>query len=62
MLDKLLDARTHVSTNGTRGEKGSGLGLKISHEIVEVNKGWMTIESESGSGTTITVAIKASKK
>jgi len=62
MLDKLLDARTHVSTNGTRGEKGSGLGLKISHEIVEVNKGWMTIESESGAGTTITVAIKASKK
>jgi len=62
MLDKLLDARTHVSTNGTRGEKGSGLGLKISHEIVEVNKGWMTIESESGKGTTITIAIQAAKK
>lgn len=60
--EKLLDARTHVSTNGTRGEKGSGLGLKISHEIVEVNNGWMTIESESGKGTTITIGIKAAKK
>jgi len=60
--DKLLDARTHVSTNGTRGEKGSGLGLKISHEIVEVNHGWMDIESESGKGTTITIGIKAAKK
>jgi signal transduction histidine kinase len=60
--DKLLDARTHVSTNGTRGEKGSGLGLKISHEIVEVNQGWMDIESESGKGTTITIGIKAAKK
>ncbi len=60
--DKLLDARSHVSTNGTRGEKGSGLGLKISHEIVEVNNGWMTIESESGKGTTITIGIKASRK
>jgi signal transduction histidine kinase len=60
--EKLLDARTHVSTNGTRGEKGSGLGLKISHEIVEVNNGWMTIESESGKGTTITIGIRAAKK
>lgn len=62
MLEKVLDARSHVSTNGTRGEKGSGLGLKISHEIVEVNNGWMTIESESGKGTTITIGIKASRK
>lgn len=61
MLEKVLDARSHVSTNGTRGEKGSGLGLKISHEIVEVNKGWMTIDSESGKGTTITIGIKASR-
>jgi len=61
MLDKVLDARSHVSTNGTRGEKGSGLGLKISQEIVEVNKGWMNIESESGKGTTITIGIKASR-
>ena len=62
ILEKLLDARSHVSTNGTRGEKGSGLGLKISHEIVEVNKGWMNIESESGNGTTITIGIKAARK
>ncbi|TFH27616.1 MAG: hypothetical protein E4H10_03220 [Bacteroidia bacterium] len=62
ILEKLLDARSHVSTNGTRGEKGSGLGLKISHEIVEVNNGWMNIESESKKGTTITIGIKASKK
>ncbi len=62
ILDKLLDARSHISTNGTRGEKGSGLGLKISHEIIEVNNGWMTIESESGKGATITIGIKASRK
>ena len=29
ILNKLLDSKAHVSTNGTRGEKGSGLGLKI---------------------------------
>ena len=60
ILGKLLDSKSHVSTNGTRGEKGSGLGLKICQEIVQTNKGWMRIESSSGEGTTITFGIKAS--
>jgi signal transduction histidine kinase len=60
ILNKLLDSKTHVSTNGTRGEKGSGLGLKICQEIVQTNKGWMRIESSSGEGTIITFGIKAS--
>jgi two-component system sensor histidine kinase ChiS len=60
ILNKLLDSKAHVSTNGTRGEKGSGLGLKICQEIVQTNKGWMRIESTSGEGTTITFGIKAS--
>jgi two-component system sensor histidine kinase ChiS len=60
ILRKLLDSESHVSTNGTRGEKGSGLGLKICQEIVQTNNGWMRIESSSGDGTTITFGIKAS--
>jgi len=60
ILNKLLDVKSHVSTNGTRGEKGSGLGLRICQEIVQTNKGWMRIESSSGEGTTITFGIKAS--
>jgi len=60
--NKLLDSKSHVSTNGTRGEKGSGLGLKICHEIITSNKGWMNIESKSGIGSTIQIGIKASKK
>ena len=61
MLNKLLDAKSNVSTNGTRGEKGSGLGLQICQEIVQTNNGWMRIESSSGEGTTISFGIKASK-
>ncbi|RLD57827.1 MAG: hypothetical protein DRI97_04465, partial [Bacteroidetes bacterium] len=60
ILNKLLDSKSHVSTNGTRGEKGSGLGLKICQEIVQSNNGWMRIESSSGEGTTISFGIKAS--
>ncbi len=61
ILKKLLDSNSNVSTNGTRGEKGSGLGLKICQEIVQTNNGWMRIESSSGEGTTISFGIKASK-
>ena len=61
ILSKLLDSKSHVSTNGTRGEKGSGLGLQICQEIVQTNNGWMRIESSSGEGTTISFGIKASK-
>ena len=60
ILNKLLDAKTQISTNGTRGEKGSGLGLKICQEIVQTNHGWMRIDSSSKEGTTITFGIKAS--
>jgi len=59
MREKLLDAKSHISTNGTKGEKGSGLGLKISHEIAQINKGRLDIESIPGSGTTIMVTIPA---
>ncbi len=59
---KLTDGRSHVSTDGTRGEKGSGLGLKICQEIVQTNHGWMKIDSVSGSGTTIQVGIRSGRK
>jgi signal transduction histidine kinase len=62
MQAKLLDAWSHVSTDGTMGEKGSGLGLKICNEILQSNQGWMKIESASGSGSTILIGIKAGRK
>ncbi len=62
IIRKLLDAESHVSTKGTRGEKGSGLGLKICNEILLTNKGWMKIDGESGGGTTIQIGIRAAKK
>jgi signal transduction histidine kinase len=59
ILPKLLDAKAHVSTNGTKGEKGSGLGLKICHEIAQSNRGWMKIKSIPGTGTTILLGVPA---
>ena len=62
MQSKLLDAHAHVSTDGTRGEKGSGLGLKICHEILQTNQGWIKIDSLPGKGTTILIGIRAARK
>jgi signal transduction histidine kinase len=62
IVSKLFDSKSHVSTDGTKGEKGSGLGLKICNEILQSNGGWMKIESESASGTILQIAVKAGKK
>lgn len=40
------------SKEGTRGEKGSGLGLVLCKELVELNNGSINVESETGKGST----------
>jgi signal transduction histidine kinase len=41
-----------VSSPGTNGEKGSGLGLILCREFVEKNAGQIGVESEPGAGST----------
>ena len=41
------------STYGTRGEKGTGLGLELVKELVQKNGGSLTFTSEPGKGTVI---------
>ncbi len=60
--NKLLGPEAYVSTKGTQGERGSGLGLKICNEIMQSNYGWMRIESESGAGSTVILGIKSGRK
>jgi len=62
VISKLLDSQAYVTTNGTNGEKGSGLGLNICNEIVHANHGWMKIESVPGEGSTIFMGIKSARK
>ena len=53
-LDKVLDKFFQEDYN----KAGSGLGLAISNEIVKLHGGSMSIDSEKGVGTSITVKIK----
>jgi signal transduction histidine kinase len=51
-LEKLFDLGTNISTKGTFNEKGTGLGLILCKEFVEINKGNIWAESIYGNGST----------
>lgn len=55
---KLFDANEAISTPGTTGESGSGLGLVICKEFLERNNGTIRVESEPGNGTSFIVSLQ----
>jgi signal transduction histidine kinase len=55
--EKLFSAIEVVSTPGTTGESGSGLGLVICKEFLERNQGSIKVESEPGNGSTFIVSL-----
>ena len=56
-LDKLFDPAGNHSTLGTKKEKGTGLGLILCKEFVEVHNGELSVESEVGKGTTFSFTL-----
>ncbi len=56
-LAKIFDGSTHYSTFGTNNEKGTGLGLALCKEMVEINNGDLTIKSSANEGTTVVVSL-----
>ncbi len=55
---KYLFTSTEIeSTPGTENEKGTGLGLKLCHELVNINKGTITVESREGEGTCFSIVF-----
>ncbi|WP_106827902.1 hybrid sensor histidine kinase/response regulator [Parabacteroides pacaensis] len=55
--EKLLQPNTHFTTYGTSNEKGSGLGLMLCKDFVELHGGKLWFESEPGKGTTFFFTI-----
>ena len=61
---RIFNYEENISTNGTAGEIGSGLGLVICREFVEKNGGIIWVESEKGAGASFrfTIPIAEPKK
>lgn len=54
---KLFDISENSKYIGSHPDKGSGLGLKLSKELIEMHKGELTIDSNVGEGSTFTFTI-----
>ena len=55
--DKLLNKQFLISETGTSDEKGSGIGLAICIELLEICKCSLDIQSTIGKGTKVTINI-----
>ncbi len=58
----LFNISSYMTTNGTSNEKGTGLGLHLSLDMVEKNGGKIKVESEVGRGTDIIIYLPMSDK
>ena len=56
-LKELFQRNELHTTRGTKNEHGTGLGLTICKEFVEINGGFIWIESESGKGSKISFSL-----
>jgi two-component system cell cycle sensor histidine kinase PleC len=57
LLQHVLEPFTQVENLMTRTHDGTGLGLPLCKSLIEVHGGTLTLQSEVGGGTTVTIAF-----
>ncbi len=60
-IDKVFDRFYQVDESHTRESEGTGIGLALTKELVELHKGKIKAESKEGEGTTLTVQLPLGK-
>lgn len=61
-LETLLNDNKNESTQGTSGEKGTGLGLMLCKDFVQQHSGTLSAESEPGKGTSFLLTFPATDR
>lgn len=61
-MRQILNKRISYSRIGTTNEKGTGLGVMLSKQFIQANKGEYIMESEVGKGTTVTLKLPLDKR
>lgn len=59
VADQLFGSDISISTMGTAKEKGTGLGLLLCKEFIEMNGGQITVSSVEGTGSSFTFRLPA---
>ncbi len=62
IADKLFDIDSKYKKEGTRDEKGTGFGLKLVKQFVDINQGQIGVTSTPGNGTTFWINLLRSEK
>ncbi len=60
-LGTIFQLGNESTTKGTAGEKGTGLGLKLVADFVEMNQGKINVTSEEGKGSTFSIQFPNEK-
>jgi len=60
-LSKLFRIDTNFTTSGTANEEGTGLGLSLCKEFIDINNGTIKVDSKPGKGTTFYVNLPKPK-
>lgn len=60
-VERLFDKYEQARSRATRGEKGTGLGLYITKQLVELHGGEIEVKSEMGKGSTFSFTLPAAE-
>lgn len=61
-LPKIFDRFYQVDGSHTREQEGTGIGLSLTKELVELHKGKIEVYSEEGKGTIVRISIPLGKR